>query len=253
MFSLCIPTMNRYDNFLSNYLPKYLENQLIQEIIITDENGDDITKIKNKFPNNEKLILIQNETILGPFLNKIKSCSYAKNEWIVLMDSDNFADENYFIIAKDYIEKNNIREKNIILSPCKANPRFNFSHLTGYIYKKGNIQNNRDLENNIFHYSFWNDHYKHSEVLMNTGNYIINKYLIDNIDLSSEKDDIHKSHACDVMYFNTLLFEQLDLHMHIVPNLEYEHVVHDGSTYINNHKKFEHFTQSVINRYKNLT
>ena len=45
MFTLCIPTLNRFDDFLSKYLPKYLENNLINEIIITDENGDDVNKI----------------------------------------------------------------------------------------------------------------------------------------------------------------------------------------------------------------
>jgi hypothetical protein len=71
-----------------------------------------------------------------------------------------------------------------------------------------------------------------SFILMNTGNYIINKYLIDNVDLSWETENIKQSFACDVIYFNTLLFEQLDLHLHVVPNLEYEHTKHDGSIYI---------------------
>ena len=52
MFSLCIPTMDRFDNFLSKYLPKYLENEYINEIVITDENGNDIEKIKKEFSDN---------------------------------------------------------------------------------------------------------------------------------------------------------------------------------------------------------
>ena len=105
MFSLCIPTMDRFDIFLSKFLVKYLDNEYISEIIITDENGNDIEKIKRAFLNNEKLVLIKNEERLGPFLNKIKACSYAKNEWIVLMDSDNFAYKDYFQMTKKYIEE----------------------------------------------------------------------------------------------------------------------------------------------------
>ena len=45
MFSLCIPTINRYDDFLSKYLPLYLDNEHIDEIIISDENGEDAKKI----------------------------------------------------------------------------------------------------------------------------------------------------------------------------------------------------------------
>jgi hypothetical protein len=247
MFSLCIPTMNRYDNFLSKYLPKYLENELIDEIIISDENGSDIKKIKENFPNHNKLVLIQNEQKLGPFLNKIKACSYAKNEWIALIDSDNFADDHYFLIAKEYIKNNNIIQKNIILAPCKAKPRFNYSHLSGFIYKKGNFKSNNDLENQKI-----NNNYIHSEVLMNTGNYIINKYLIDHLNLSQENENIKKSSACDVIYMNTLLFEQLDLHMHIVTNLEYNHVVHDESIYLQTHQIFKDMNEYVHRRYRQL-
>ena len=138
MFSLCIPTFDRFDSFLSKYLIKYLENEYIDEIVITDENGNDIEKIKNTFPNNSKLKLIQNDSHLGPFLNKIKVCSIAKNEWIVLMDSDNFADKDYFINAKNYIDLIiGSNSKNIILAPSFARPGFNFSNLSGFIYKKG--------------------------------------------------------------------------------------------------------------------
>jgi hypothetical protein len=46
--SLCIPTIDRWD-FLSVNLPKYLANPYINEIIITDENGNDAKKIKETF------------------------------------------------------------------------------------------------------------------------------------------------------------------------------------------------------------
>jgi len=255
MFSLCIPTMDRYDDFLSKNLPHYLDNTLISEIIITDENGNDIEKIKQNYKNHDnqnKLILIQNETKLGPFLNKLKVCSYAKNEWIALIDSDNFADKNYFVVAKDYLENNIKNQKNIILAPSKAKPRFDFSHLSGLIYKKGNFQENNELENKIFQHITWHPIYHHSIVTMNTGNYIINKYLIEKIDVSCETENINKSSAVDVIYMNTLLFEQLDLHMHIVPHLEYEHAIHDGSLALQTCQNYPDFNQYVHNRFHNL-
>jgi hypothetical protein len=235
MFSLCIPTMDRFDIFLSRYLVKYLENEYINEIIITDENGNDIKKIKNMFGDNNKLILIKNEKHLGPFLNKLKACSFAKNEWIVLMDSDNFAYKDYFIVAKKYIEEKIGEQKNIILAPCKARPNFDYSHLSGFIYKKGSFNQNNN-----------------NTTLMNTGNYVINKYLINNLNLQNELNNVSKSSACDVIYFNTLLFEQLDLNMHVVPNLEYDHIVHNESIYIQTCNKYIEFNKLVINRYNNL-
>lgn len=246
MFSLCIPTMDRFDNFLSTYLVKYLENEYINEIVITDENGNDIEKIKSVFPDNNKLILFKNQTRLGPFLNKIKACSAAKNEWIVLIDSDNFADEKYFFTAKKCIEEVIGEQKNIILAPSKALPNFDYSHLSGITYKKGNFGLNRKFEE-----INKRPHNSDSIVLMNTGNYVINKSLINNLNLSLEKD-ISKSSACDVIYFNTLLFEQLDLNMYVVPNLEYQHVVHNESIYIQTVNNFIEFNNFVHERFNNL-
>ena len=247
MFSLCIPTLDRFDDFLSRYLVQYLENELINEIIITDENGNDIEKIRKTFPNNNKLKLIQNEKRLGPFLNKMKACSLAKNEWIVLMDSDNFADKDYFVLSKNYIEKVIQNAKSIVLAPSKARPNFDYSHLSGFIYKKGDFYKNSQLESKTK-----KSHHTASSTLMNTGNYVINKYLIDNLNLQKERDNIQKSSACDVIYFNTLLFEQYDLHMHVVPNLEYNHVVHNGSIYTQTCNNYRDFNHSVYQRYNNL-
>jgi len=246
MFSLCIPTMDRFDTFLNKYLLNYLNNELIKEIIITDENGNDIEKIKLLFGENEKLKLYKNDTILGPFLNKIKACKMANNEWIVLMDSDNFAYKNYFYIIKDYIENKITKEKNIILAPSKANPNFNYSHLSGFIYKKGNFKENLLKEQLLI------GNNTNSEVLMNTGNYVINKYLIENLNLENELKNIYKSSACDVIYLNTLLFEQLDLNLHVVQNLEYDHIVHNDSIYTKTSHIYSQFNNEVYKRYNSL-
>jgi hypothetical protein len=228
--------MDRYNDFLSENLPRYLYNDLIHEIIITDENGNDIEKIKESFADlgdiKDKLVLIKNESRLGPFLNKIKACSFAKKEWIALIDSDNFADYDYFLVAKDYLETNQISQKNIILAPSKANPSFDFTNLAN-VYKKG-----------CGHVEAFN-----LSLCMNTGNYIINKYLIEKLDISEETDNIKKSPACDVIFMNTLFFEQLDLHMHVVPHLEYQHVVHAGSIYLNTCDEFPDFNKYVYVRY----
>jgi len=245
MFSLCIPTMDRYDKFLSKYLPKYLSFDLIDEIIISDENGNDATKILNAFGNNSKIKININDVRKGPFLNKYTCCKLAKNEWIALIDSDNFADNDYFIAANNFI-KQNITNQNVILSPSFAKPTFNFTHLSGYVYNKNSLKNNKMLENN-------NPHKKSdSDILMNTGNYVLNKYLIHNINLHGETDTINQSSACDVIYLNTLLFEQLDMSIYIVPEMSYEHVVHNGSIYIKTNGNTRDCIKKVHERYYKL-
>lgn len=73
---------------------------------------------------------------------------------------------------------------------------------------------------------------------MNTENYIINKFLLKNLNLNNEGGKYTtlfslRYYIFKIIYFNTLLFEQVDLHMCVVPNLVYEYVVHDGSIHTN--------------------
>jgi hypothetical protein len=58
--------MDRFDTFLSVNLPRYLENNLIAEIIITDENGNDSKKIAETFAD-PRIKVFTNEAQLGPF------------------------------------------------------------------------------------------------------------------------------------------------------------------------------------------
>jgi len=235
MFSLCIPTIDRFDTFLKVNLQKYVTFDLVDEILVCDENGNDYLKIMETFPNeiqSGKLKVYKNESVLGPFLNKHKVCGLASNEWIVCIDSDNFADYDYFEVAKKYIHSLDPTSwKLSVVSPCFARPKFDYRHLTG-LYTKKNMFNDN--------------------CLINTGNYIVNKYLINNIDLSKETNNIKMSSACDVVFFNTILFEQFDLQFHIVHGLEYSHVVHNGSVYLTTCNKFKAFNELVYRRHRAL-
>jgi len=233
MFSLCIPTLDRFDSFLKNNIQKYLGNEFISEIIISDENGNDIKLIQEYFPVNDKLKLFKNEKILGPFLNKFKCCTYAKNEWIALLDSDNFADIDYFKISKKYIleKNNNSINKESIVAPCMASPNFDYRFLNNVILTKNNIKN-------FYNIPMFN-------TFINTGNYIINKNLIDKLKLDNDLSLIESSSACDVKIMNTLFLEQFEnLNIHIVENMIYEHCVHDNSIYLQTYIR----THDTINK-----
>jgi hypothetical protein len=56
-FSLAIPTMDRYDEFLKEYLPKYINNKYISEIVICDENGEGYKKIQDDFGKYKKRVV----------------------------------------------------------------------------------------------------------------------------------------------------------------------------------------------------
>jgi len=88
--------MDRYDKYLKYNLPKYIQNEYIREIVICDENGNDYEKIKKELGSCDKIKLYRNETRLGPLKNKIKTMSLCSCNHIALIDSDNYADYDYF-------------------------------------------------------------------------------------------------------------------------------------------------------------
>uniref|UniRef100_A0A6C0JAH6 Glycosyltransferase 2-like domain-containing protein n=1 Tax=viral metagenome TaxID=1070528 RepID=A0A6C0JAH6_9ZZZZ len=245
--SLCIPTMDRFDKFLKVYLTKYINSEYIAEIIICDENGNDAVKILKEFPDVQNLYVYVNDKQLGPLLNKIKCCKMATYDWIALMDSDNFADDNYFLAANKYINSNNLENHtNIVLSPTYAKPNFNLTHLAGMIYKKGTFKQNRIIEK-----SRQEPEKVSSELLlMNVGNYIICKNLI--LSLDGSLIDSYNTDSCDVIYLNTLLFTHCDMNLHVVKDMGYKHVVHEGSVYIKTHQTCAKRSIDVSNEYNKL-
>ena len=105
-------------------------------------------------------------------------------------------------------------------------------------FKKGNFKNIPDCKNK-------------SKYLMNTGNYILNKYLINKLKIEEKNKRITNS-PVDVLLFNTILFEQLDLEMYIVSNLCYNHIIHDGSFYLNEHRNYQNEINITHQRYYKL-
>jgi len=243
LISLCIPTLNRFDKFLQancvEYV-KFLDEGLIDEIVICDENGNDYDKmikydLFKKYIQNGKLRLFKNNEILGVFSNKLKVCSLARNNYIALIDSDNFCERNYFNVGIDYIIDNGLNNtnNNFILAPSFAKPNFNFKLFQDHIINRNNIK--QFLNGNQF------------GVLINTGNYILTKDIINNIKFTNNKNILTKISACDVMFFNLLVFKQFNnFNFHIVKNLEYEHAIHDDSEYLKTNSNCAYFREMFI-------
>ncbi len=243
--SLCIPTKNRFDTFLSKncdeYI-KYLDEGLIDEIVICDEDGFDYNKLIQKYKNvlktnknvSEKFKLYKNNKVLGVFLNKIKVCSLASHDYIALIDSDNFCERNYFETIKNYITMYKcLLTDCFILSPSFAKPNFNFKSYENEIIKKDNIISY--LKRPDF------------GVLINTGNYILTKNIIKKIKINTDPKLMELIRACDVMYFILLVFQQLPyIEFHIIKDLEYNHAVHDDSEYLKTFKSCIEFREKRI-------
>jgi hypothetical protein len=255
MFSLCIPTMDRFDNYLKTFIKNYLKNPYISEIVISDENGNDALKINQYFPKNieinQKIKIFVNKNKLGPFFNKLKVCSYATNEWIALIDSDNFADIDYFYKMKQFIESVN-PSKNSILSPDYGNDIFQWKHLsslpvpTNLINRKSykTLKQIDDIQSKRY-----NGNTGCISHLMNLGNYVINKFLIDNLDVSGENFLTQNSDCFDVLLFNLLCFEQLDLNFYIINDVKYTHSTSTDSIYLRTIEHLRPYAEKAYNRF----
>lgn len=235
-FSLCIPTMDRWD-FLKESLPKYLTNPFVKEIILVDENAADYEQIRRAYPNEPKIRVYHNEYRLGPFLNKLECMKRATCDWIVLLDSDNFADLSYFDALMNVFDETNPHR---IYMPCKAVPNFDYSAFAGMnlTFKTigSLIREQKDL---------------HLTACFNTGNYVLSKLAFQTL-LQYTKDELSAtSFCCDVIYANTLLLSN-GFDFLVVPNQEYTHVVHQGSVYFEYVGRSRHISEYVHSLFRDL-
>jgi glycosyltransferase involved in cell wall biosynthesis len=228
--SLCIPTMNRW-SFLEKHIPKYLSNPYIHEIVISDENGEDAAKIRERFTDSKIKIFVNTER-LGAFRNKEAAVHHATNEWAALIDSDNFAPDSYFEAWANHVRTHPILPS-IVYAPSRTIPTnghdgFDYRSFIG-----------KELTKQT--YGILKVH-PMMECLINTGNYIINRqFYLDST------DPTYSSFFTTVNAWEAKLRTWLLLNKgatFVFPaNLEYYHNVHDGSLYLN--------TASEVNTYRN--
>lgn len=219
--TLCIPTMDRWD-FLKVNLPQYLANHYISEIIISDENGRDVEKIRATF-NDPKIRVSVNETRLGPFLNKRKVISMASNEFVCLMDSDNFAPVSYFDAWVTALN-GSAPDENTIYSPSRTVPQpnhegFDYRNFNGIYITKDNCK------------YYWKN-VRMASCLYNTGNYIVSKKMYMTTETDAHLKHLETARSPDVMFQNYFMWKNNNMKMLVVPGMEYNHIVHDGSYYI---------------------
>lgn len=230
--SLCIPTMGRWE-FLKNYLPNYLNNPYIHEIVICDETGEDVKKIQETYGNFTKLKLYTNEKRLGAFLNKEKAVRLASNPWVCLVDSDNFVSKQYFDAWCLFLDGKD-PDPTKIYAPSVASD-WNFKHFIGTVITKQNVKEVYSKQ--------------YGGPLMNTGNYILHKSLMFLPIPKGQETYPIECKAMDVLYRNYLCLKNGN-EIYIVPNMEYSHITHKGSYWSEtahqiNQKLFENLLVSL--------
>lgn len=237
--SLVVPTFNRTD-FVIEAFVQVLENPSIDEIVIVDDYSkpEIFCALWNLVNNlqNDKVKLFRNDKNLGPLLNKYEAVKWCKNDWCIMIDSDN-------IIDNDYVEKILTLEKEEDMLYCpetlkEVNGKINFSYeeFCSLIVDKDNVKKY------IGHINF--------ETWMNTGNYFFNKnrYLHN---IESNKIDTRLS-LTDSVYFSYLWLLSGN-RMKIVPDMYYIHRIHKGSWWQNHSKDCVLLTAEIVEKIRNIT
>jgi glycosyltransferase involved in cell wall biosynthesis len=95
MITVAIPYYNN-KKYLEKTLELPLSSDFVSEIIIHDDCSDD--EIESTHP---KIKVYRNETNVGAFKNKYLAVSKSTNEWVYLLDSDNYFFDNSLDAVKN--------------------------------------------------------------------------------------------------------------------------------------------------------
>ena len=223
--------MRRF-HFLKDSIPHYLENPYITELIITDETGEDCDAIMLTFAH-PKLRVYQNERRLGAIANKQRAASYATCDYVCILDSDNFADGSYFEAFKRYIETNPITNTMVFL-PCFAAPNFDYRRFIG-----------KQLDRRTIHL-----YYPDINTCLNTMNMILSRSFLETYKLMEDTPwcvDADGSH--DALYFSLFSVFVRKATLVVVPDMIYQHRVHDGSWYMESIERSRGVYDRLMNRF----
>lgn len=228
--SICIPSYNRAVMTIESFYDVY-EDERISEIIIVDDASDleiyeDLKSMTDAFP---KVKLYRNLTNQDCYRNKMTALSYATNEWCILLDSDNVIDKSYLDVLYKFPEW----ELDRIFTPDFAKPLFDFREFSGVLVDSENVS--ILIDRPIF------------ETMLNASNFFINKNEYLKI-WDGSIDPV----TSDSIYF-TYKWLESGRYISVVPGLQYEHKVHEGSHYKNNvHRTAPGFHESILQKLRKL-
>jgi len=91
--SVAVPFFNT-SQYINELLDPLLKCEYIDDIIINDDASldEEFSKLENIIGsiNSKKIKIYKNKTNVGGFKNKYLTIQYCKNDWVYLLDSDNF-------------------------------------------------------------------------------------------------------------------------------------------------------------------
>lgn len=209
--SLAITTYNRFDLTIKSF-EKVIGDERISDITIVDDastNGDGY-RLKEYFKDNPKVHVIINDENCGMSLNKMKAIGISANPFVIILDSDNSINSEYL----DAIEAIGELDENTIYMPEFSMPNFDFTKFAGQTISIDNVK------------EFVLD--PMGNTCINACNYLVNRdqYL----KVYKHDETVKETDTAHFFY----LWMKAWYKFHIVKGLRYNHLVHEGSSWLAN-------------------
>lgn len=208
--TLAITTYNRYEMLLESFA-QVIDDPRIDEILIMDDHSKDEywNKIKELPKFNDKIKVVRQLENRGMSVNKRDAIFNAKNEWVIIFDSDN-------VIGKDYLDALEVEHNEGFLTgaiycPSFAKPNFDYRKFVGNPISRSSLPDMNDSAANCF---------------FNTCNYVVKKS--DYLRIWKENPEMKGS---DTIWFNYLFLLKQGFFI-VVPNMHYFHRVHKDSGFL---------------------
>jgi glycosyltransferase involved in cell wall biosynthesis len=207
-------------------------NGLIDEVVIQDDASGDFEILRNFA--SEEVRVFTNGVNLSPLENRPVAISKCKNEWVLMMDADNFLFEDSYGAVRELVASG--LDPDIIYAPSRALPRFDYSEFCGKHINGFFVRNNIDSIPNL-------------RVFLNTGNYFVNKdsYLA----VSRSIDPTFSRCVADTVYFNYLWLSSGRI-IQCVPGYAYHHTVRPDSYWATDGRDSAHLLERVYKLFRSL-
>lgn len=214
--SLVIPVYNRPE-IVQNALAYPIFDRRIDEILIYDdgsspENYQTMLSLVKK--NHSRVKIVRGGKNLGPFAAKFNAVKQCRNDWVILLDSDNSININYV----SRLFNLTYWSEDTIYCPDFARPHFNFREFSDEII---DIDKARELLSSNEHKP------RFVSTLLNTGNYFL--YRRNFVECLREYVK-YRIPAGDVLMANYLWMNS-GRYLKVLSKLSYNHLVHDGSNF----------------------
>jgi glycosyltransferase involved in cell wall biosynthesis len=223
--SLAITTYNRFELTIESFA-QVINDPRIDDIVILDDKSRDgsYEKLRDMFRDNPKVRVMRQAQNRGMGQNKADAISYCKNEWVIILDSDNIITPAYLNAIPETLDRDTIYQ------PSFAKPQFDFRNYTAKNYS---IHEIRAL---IKHPMF--------NTMLNACNYLVNR---DKYGMIYQPNESQK--GADSIWFAYLWLKDGNFFT-VVPGMEYEHRVHPGSGFLQdaayNMKKAEEVRKLIM-------